>query len=279
MCLCKLQGIEGVVWLLEAVLLDLGDTLVHMSRPWDDVFHANLEALHNYLMKLGLRLDFDQFAETFIRIFEDAAARADVYKIEIPMGDIIAKVLRKSKLEVLGVDLIRNAEVEFFRPEVAAWQLYPDTLETLAALKSHGLKLGVISNAKSDWAVHAILAKNGIEGFFGVIVTSASLRIRKPRAEIFIRALTNMGAKPSETVFVGDSVEADISGARIVGMRSIHVLRRPVESTHPACPEATVTSLREAASQIAAWKNGSLEKPTPSILHRAIELQKDRFGS
>ena len=192
-----------------------------------------------------------------------------IYKIEIPMGDIIAKALRKSKLEVLGVDLIRNAEVEFFRPEVEAWQLYPDTVETLAALKNNGLKMGVISNAKSDWAVHAILAKNGIEGFFGVIVTSASMRIRKPRPEIFTRALTDMGAKPSETVFVGDSVEADVSGARNVGMRSIHVLRRPVEPTHSAGPEATVTSLREAANQITAWKNGSLEKPAPpSILGR-----------
>lgn len=263
MCLCKLQGIEGVVLLLQAVLLDLGDTLVHLSRPWDDVFHANLEALHNYLMKLGLRLDFEQFAETFIRIFEDASARADVYKVEIPMGDIIAKALRKSKLEVLGVDLIRDAEVEFFRPEVEAWQLYPDTVETLAALKNDGFKMGIISNAKSDWAVHAILEKNGIEGFFGVIVTSAFMRIRKPRPEIFICALTDIGTKPSETVFVGDSVEADISGARKVGMRSIHVLRRPIESTHPADPEATVTSLREAANQITAWKNGSLEKPTP----------------
>lgn len=261
MCRSKLQELAYVVSLLQAVLLDLGDTLVHMSRPWDDVFHANIESLHNYLTKLGLRLDFQQFAETFIRIFEDAASRADVYKVEIPMVDIIAKTLRKSKLEVLGVDLIRTAEIEFFTPEVEAWQLYPDTRETLTALRNEKFKMGLISNAKSDWAVHAILEKNGIEEYFNSVVTSASMRIRKPRPEIFTRALTDLGVKASETVFVGDSVEADISGARKVGMHSIHVLRRPIEPVHHAAPEATVTTLIEAANQISAWKNGALEKP------------------
>lgn len=250
-----------MVSLLQAVLLDLGDTLIHMSRPWDDVFHANLESLHSYLMKLGLRLDFEQFAETFIRIFDDAASRADVYKVEIPMADIIARTLRKSKFELLGVDLIRNAEIEFFTPEVEAWQLYPDTCETLDALRNEKFKMGLISNAKSDWAVRAILEKTGIEEYFSTIVTSASIRIRKPRPEIFARALADLGVKPAETVFVGDSMEADISGARSFGMRPIHVLRKPLEAVPRACAVTTVTSLIDAANQISAWKNGRLQEP------------------
>jgi HAD superfamily hydrolase (TIGR01662 family) len=261
MCLSKLQELEYVVSLLDAVLLDLGDTLVHMSRPWDDVFNDNIKSLHDYLKKLGFLLDYQQFAKTFTRIFEDAASRADLYKIEIPMTDIIAKTLRKAKLEVLGVDLIRNAEIEFFAPEVEAWQLYPDAVQTLTNLRDEEFKMGLVSNAKSDWAVRAILEKNDIAKYFGSIVTSASLRIRKPRPEIFTHTLSDLEAKPSDSVFVGDSLEADISGARRVGMRSIHVLRKPIDAAHQAEPEATVTSLMEAASQINAWKNGSVEQP------------------
>jgi putative hydrolase of the HAD superfamily len=259
------MGAAYVVPLLQAVLLDLGDTLVYMSKPWDDVFHANIESLHTYLTKLGLRLDFNQFAETFIRIFDDASSRASVYKVEIPMSEIIAKTLRKSKLELLGVDLIRNAEIEFFTPEIEAWQLYPDTSETLASLRNDGLKMGLISNAKSDWAVHAILKRNEIEDYFTSVVTSASMRIRKPRPEIFTRALTDLSVSPQETVFVGDNVEADISGARNLGIRSIHVLRKPLEAPTPrACSIPTVTSLTEAAIQITAWKNGTPQEPNPT---------------
>lgn len=248
---------EYVVSLLRAVLLDLGDTLVHMSRPWDDVLHANLEALHNYLTKSGLRADFGRFAKTFNNVFEDASARADVYKVEIPMEDIIAKVVRKSKMEVLDAELTRKAMVEFYGPEVEAWQLYPDTVATLTGLRSEGFKMGLISNAKSDWAVRSILEKNNITKFFDGVVTSAAMRIRKPRPEIFTRALTELEAKPSETVFVGDSLEADIGGAKNVGMHSIHVLRSPTDPTQTPTPEATVTSLTDAMNQITAWKNGS----------------------
>jgi len=247
-----------VVWLLQAVLLDLGDTLIHLDRPWDEVLHANLEAIYNYLTKLGLRLDFEKFAETFMRVFEDASAKADLYKIEIPMQDILAKVLRKSRLEVLGVDLIQNAMTEFYRPEIEAWQLYPDSINTLTALRAERFKMGLISNAKSDWAVHAILQRLDIQKFFDVVVTSAQLRIRKPRPDIFNRALTALKTKPPEAVFVGDSLEADIIGARSLGMKSIHVCRRPVEGPKPVGSGADVSSLTEALKQITAWNNGSM---------------------
>lgn len=247
-----------MVWLLRAVLLDLGDTLVHLDRPWNEVFNANLEAMYNYLRNLGLGVDFERFAETFIHVFEDASAKADLYKIEIPMQDIIAKVLRKSRLEVLGIDLIQAAMMEFFRPEIEAWQLYPDTIETLTTLRAEGFKMGLISNAKSDWAVHAILQRHDLQKFFGVIITSAQLRIRKPRPDIFNRALTALEIKPPEAVFVGDSLEADIVGAKNLGMRSIHVRRKPAEGPNFVSAGADVDSLSEALNQITAWNNGSM---------------------
>ena len=231
--------------------------MVHLDRPYGEVFNANLQALYSYLAKLGLRLDFEKFAETFIRIFDDASARADLYKIEIPMQEILAKVLRKSGLQILGVDLPTNAMIEFYSPEIEAWQLYPDTVETLAQLSKDGYAMGLISNTKSDWAVHAILERREIGKFLKAIMTSAALKIRKPRPEIFTRALNALNVKPGESVFVGDSVQADVAGAKLMGMQSIHLLRKPIESTHPTQPDATVTSLSEALQVISDWNNVS----------------------
>jgi putative hydrolase of the HAD superfamily len=242
-----------VVRLVKAVFLDLGDTLVHLDRHWEDVFHANVQALYNYLAKLGLQLDLQKFTETFVRIFDDASARADLYRIEIPMQEIISKVMRKSGLHVLGVDLTGNAMIEFFRPEIEAWQVYPDTIETLTELEKLGYKMGIVSNAKSDWAVRAIVQRRNMEKFFKTIVTSAALKIRKPRPEIFTEALNALDVKPFHAVFVGDSIQADVSGAKNMGMRSIHIMRKPIESTQPSEPDATVTSLSEALEIITNW--------------------------
>jgi len=232
--------------------------LVHLDRPWVEVFNSNLQALSNYLTQLGINMDYAKFAEAFLRVFDDASYRASLYKIEIPMEEIIAKVLRKSGLQVLGVDLPTSAMIEFFRPEVESWQLYPDTIQTLNQLSQEGYPMGLVSNAKSDWAVRAIVERRDIGRFLKSIVTSAAVKIRKPRPEIFTQALRALNVKPSDSVFVGDSVEADVAGAKSMGMRSIHVLRKPIESTHPPRPDATVTSLTEAVEVISKW-NGKPE--------------------
>ena len=242
---------------MRAVLIDVGDTLVHLDHPWEEVFQTNLQALHNYLSLLGVSVDAEKFTERFVRIFNDASYRADLFKIEIPMEQIISKALRKSGLQPLGVDLPTNAMIEFYRHEVEAWQLYPDTVETLSQLSKDGYAMGVISNAKSDWAVHAILRRRRLDRFFKTVVTSAALKIRKPRPEIFMRALGDLDVSPSDAVFIGDSIHADVGGAKHVGMYSIHVLRKPIESTSLSRPDATVTSLCETPTILAEWDNGS----------------------
>jgi putative hydrolase of the HAD superfamily len=239
--------------LVRAVFLDLGETLVHLDRPWEDVFRANLQSLCSYIAQLGVHLDFDKFSKTFMRIFDDASYQADIYKIEIPMQEILSKVLRKSGLQILGVDLPTNAMIEFYRPEVESWQVYPDTIETLTQLSKDGYAMGLISNSKSDWAVHAIVERRGLEQFFEAIVTSANLKIRKPRPEIFTQGLKALKVKPEDSVFVGDSINADVGGARHVGMRSIHVVRKPIAPTALTKPDASVTSLAEALEIINKW--------------------------
>jgi HAD superfamily hydrolase (TIGR01662 family) len=247
-----------VVGLLRAVVFDLGDTLIHLSRPWEDVFRDNLEAVYNYLATLGLKLDFQQFAETFMRQFNDASAKASLYKVEIPMREIIAKTLRKAKLEVLGVDIVQNAIMEFYRPEIEAWQLYPDTIRTLEALRKQELRMGLISNTKSDWFVGTLLEKLNLRQFFDVVITSAETGLRKPRADIFMKALGSLNIKASEAVFVGDSLNADILGARAVGIQSIHLIRGPLDDCYVPDSYVGVTSLTEALDQITHCQNGTL---------------------
>jgi HAD superfamily hydrolase (TIGR01662 family) len=243
--------------LIHTVLTDLGDTLVHLSRPWDDVFRDNLDSIYAYLKQAGLDSDFEEFAGQFIREFEHASATSQLYKVEVPIQDIVSRVLRKVKLGDREGALAQNAIMEFYKPEIATWELYPDTKDTLTALRDNGLKMGLISNAKSDWAVRAILEKHDLSKFFAVILTSAALHIRKPRLEVFMRALSALDAKPSTSVFIGDSLQADVIGAKTAGLRAIHVLRKPEDNSHFAVPDATVTSLSEALERIVAWNHAS----------------------
>ena len=243
--------------LLRAVLWDLGETLVHLDEPWSDVLQENVRALHTYLSTLGLQFDFDQFATRFLKIFDEASANADTFKIEIPMQEILTKVMKKSGLQFLGLDLPTTAMMEFYRPEVERWQLFPDTLDTLTKLRDEGFVLGVVSNAKSDWLVRSIIQRRELNTYFPVIVSSAAVKIRKPRSEIFTEALKSLNVKAVESAFIGDSISADVSGANRMGMHSIHVLRKPITATHPARPDATVAQLAEIPKILEQWNNNS----------------------
>lgn len=248
--------------MIRAVLVDFGDTLVHLSRPWNDVFLDNLKSLHEFLKREGVNPDFDEFAKLFIREYEGASAISHFYKVEVPIQNTISRVFRKIKLKDPRANLVQSAIEEFYRPEIEAWQPYPDAMEVLAGFRKMGLKNGLISNAKSDWAVKAILEKHDLSKFFEAIVTSAAMLKRKPRFDIFMQALTTLGVKSSETIFIGDSLQADVLGAKTARMRSIYVCRKPVTEDCRVAPDVTVSSLTQALEKIISWKNSASENAT-----------------
>ena len=57
--------------------------------------------------------------------------------------------------------------------------------------------------------------------FFDQIVTSEKVGVKKPHPEIFKFALDAAGAEPDRSVMIGDNFEADILGAKNVGMQTI----------------------------------------------------------
>ena len=110
----------------------------------------------------------------------------------------------------------------FARPET--WQLYPETVETLIALKARGLHLGIISNF--DSRLFGLLEGLSIAHFFDPVVISTQAGYAKPAVEIFAQALSYHNLHPSEALHVGDSLQADIAGAKVAGLTAVLVDRR-----------------------------------------------------
>jgi putative hydrolase of the HAD superfamily len=86
-------------------------------------------------------------------------------------------------------------------------------------------------------------------------VTSADLKVRKPRPEIFMQGLKALNVKPRDSVFIGDSIDADVAGARNIGMRAIHVVRRPIDPQVLTTPDASIANLAEALEVLNKWNN------------------------
>jgi putative hydrolase of the HAD superfamily len=106
-----------------------------------------------------------------------------------------------------------------------------ETAAVLAELAGAGHRLVVCSNW--DWDLDDHLAATGLADLVHARVSSAWVGSRKPHPLIYEEALALGGEGPADTVFVGDTWEADVVGPRRLGMTAVHV-HRPEDRRPPA---------------------------------------------
>jgi putative hydrolase of the HAD superfamily len=111
----------------------------------------------------------------------------------------------------------------------AAWnQVVPGSVDGLRRLAEIGVAIGIVSNSngtvEEQLLVTAVCQAGpgaGVE--VGVVLDSHVVGIDKPDPRIFHMALDRLGADPQGTVHVGDTVSADIHGARAAGILPLHL--------------------------------------------------------
>ena len=130
--------------------------------------------------------------------------------------------------------------------------LYNDTVPTLQRLHDDGYKLAIVSNW--DTPLDPLTERLGIAKYFDVITASHDVRVRsaKPDPHIFEYTLKAVGVSAEETVHVGDTYEADIVGAREVGIRPILIDR---ENPHVDRWSETIRSLAELPELLKGQKH------------------------
>lgn len=202
----------------EAVLFDALGTLVRLEPPWDRL-PALLSAGHG------------------IEVSEDDARRAmlaemSYYRAHHREGRDAASLrdLRRRCAEVLREELPAVAslpEEALVEALLAAIRFapYPDAAPALGVVRSLGLRAAVVSNW--DCSLGSVLEDLGLGGLLNVVVTSAQAGASKPDPAIFEFALQEVRCSAENALFVGDSPETDIAGARSAGLRAVLIDRSP----------------------------------------------------
>jgi putative hydrolase of the HAD superfamily len=125
--------------------------------------------------------------------------------------------------------------------------LFPHTKEILQYLTGKGYQLHLITNG-FEKTQHSKLKYSGLDVFFKQVITSEGSNSLKPKKEIFEFAFEKTGAKPEESIMIGDTIEVDILGAVNAGIDQVHVnhlTKEPVPVMGKRLPTYTVYSLKE----------------------------------
>lgn len=144
--------------------------------------------------------------------------------------------------------------------------LFPHVPETLEELKREGVAIGLVSNTGRTWGryIRRLQDQFGIGRFFDVRVFSDEIGIRKPLPPIFEAALEHLGLPADRVVHVGDDLEADVIGAKDVGMHAVwfqtdrrgyrpHYRRRPPVVTDRM--DAVVHELADLPPILRRWRS------------------------
>ena len=207
--------------MIEGAVFDLGSTLLRFTGNWQQVMEDGHRHMVQSLLQSGLELDGDGFNKVFQRTWQSTTVQRDVDFIERPMQDLLRQALTEIGHTQVSELVVDQALERMFSSSEAFWRPMPAVYTVLEKLKQAGLRLGIISNASDAANVHRLVDNAKLRPYFDPIVVSAEQRIRKPDKRIFDPLLRAWKLPPQRLVMTGDSLSADIAGARQVGMFSI----------------------------------------------------------
>jgi putative hydrolase of the HAD superfamily len=234
--------------MIKAILFDMGNTLLEFeTEPWPVLAKRALLSVYENLRKLepneGLP-PFDRFHERFVEIVE-AKERGEPGR-EVPLAWSLSSLLESFSWK-LEPDRLPELLHCHYEPIVSQVSLYPDVMQTLVRLRSDGMRIGLVSNTLWPKEFHLRdLARYEILHLFDSMVFSSDLGYAKPHPRIFNHSLRELGVVASEAVFVGDRLDADIAGAKGVGMLAVqkaHPLRTPFDHITPDALIETLSDL------------------------------------
>jgi putative hydrolase of the HAD superfamily len=207
---------------IKAVFFDAADTLFRVKGGIGDVYW-------DIARKYGADSTPEQIEKTFIKAFRSAPPLAFSSVSQNERKAFEKKwwydVVKKMFLEI-GLfekfDAYFDELFETFRSK--AWELFPETKDVLSSLKRERLVLGIISNF--DSRIYDVCTGLGIIDYFDSFVISSEVGFAKPSSEIFNIALDRNNVSASQSIHVGDSLEYDFYGARLVGIRALLLDKR-----------------------------------------------------
>jgi putative hydrolase of the HAD superfamily len=204
-----------------AIVFDIGGTLIYPAKPVGETY-AKFAHAH------GVKLDSEATMAAFRVALKNSSPRT---KGTIPSDgndrEWWKQVVRGSLADKAFLESPRFEtffeEVYLYYAKPEAWELFPEVMEVLEALRDHPVELVALSNW--DARLRTVLDGNGLGERLSNCFISAELGWEKPDPAIFRHVAEALSLPPASLLSVGDSASNDVTGARKAGWGAVLVDR------------------------------------------------------
>jgi len=196
------------------VFFDLDHTL------WDFEKNSAL-TFEKILVEHGIEVRLQDFLAVYIPInmaFWKLYREERITKTELryqrlkTVFDELNYAIKDEVIDMLAIDYIKYLS--------SYNHLFPNTIQILEYLKPK-YKLHIITNGFQE-IQEKKMANSKILLYFDQIINSEMAGVKKPNPLIFELALQSANTTPQNSIMIGDSIEADILGAKAVGFHALH---------------------------------------------------------
>ena len=202
---------------MQAILFDLDNTLTHR----DQSVQAYSQYLLDYFSPALKRNDADQYQKTLdiIRRIDNGGYPKKEFLTQPSIAGSVAEALIQALdwYEAPRLDELSEFWFEKFGLSAVAMQGAELLLKTL---RDQDYRLAIISNGGHATRLK-ILEGLGFAGYFDEIMSSESMGISKPKAEIFLHACQRLGTPPKQSLYIGDHPVNDYQGAKQAGLHAL----------------------------------------------------------
>ncbi len=228
----------------KAVLFDWAYTLVDLVNEED---RTALKRVYDHLQSKGFSLpDFQKLYDTYHRLFFGMIEISRPTHREARFDHALNFLLIENNIYLDGKVRFEDLLKIYYDEIYSHRKVYPDIMETLAALKEAGVRMGIVSNTtnpgfRKDYEQSLL----GLGPYFEFSIYSSEVPYRKPHPSIFQLALDRLNLQASEVLFVGDNLNADIVGAQSVKMPAAWLNRTGKAPSPDVRPDYEIQSVKE----------------------------------
>lgn len=196
----------------EMILFDYGHTLLY--QPGFDTSNGN-KAIYPYINRNPRNISLEEYDRTINELFAQIKAQRG------PILEIHEHNFLRLVMEYMDISYsvsMEDAE-EIIMNGISKGGMMPHADILLDYLNAKGIRTGVISNnCFSSNALIKLLGRLLPRNKFEFVMSSSDYIFRKPHSMMFDIALQKAGLSADKVWYCGDSIEADVQGAKNVGM-------------------------------------------------------------
>lgn len=226
-----------------AVFFDMDDTLLDgvaaMTVAWELTCREHGAALgcEPERLRLAIRKQANEFWK------DEAAVGHWRLDLDGARERVVREALAEERLDTRPAGRIARDYRDCHRAHL---QPFDDAFETLETVRAEGYRLGLITNGPASLQRDKI-ERFGLAPYMDVIVIEGEFGAGKPERAVFEHACQAVGATAADAWHVGDSLYADVAGAKGAGLHAVWLHRDRLELREDAAvtPDRTIAHLTE----------------------------------